>query len=143
MNLENYELCELHGCPVIQITEQAEKICLTEWINHNCLNQLVVDVVIQDDGRTDLVLENGMLLAAKDYKLLESKHTRAPIIMPKSGIDRLNVMNNRRVVRANEFDPLDYRVLLTDEKAVGIEVYLDEDRMLDQLVDMEMVKYEP
>ncbi|MBI9047616.1 MAG: hypothetical protein JEZ06_24235 [Anaerolineaceae bacterium] len=144
MRIEDYrgDFCEEHDCPIVQITDAAEMVCLHDWII-NLRNSRVSDIMRREDRGIDLVLNNGVTLYANGYRWIYPNRTRADITIPMDDDEALELVGNRVIERANEFDPLDYRILLYDEDSIGIEVTMNAGMMLEQLIDLEMIKYEP
>jgi hypothetical protein len=66
-DLDNFERCEEHGCPLVQVAEDVEAECLVEWVAERVAGRQVVDVVPpstqpEDYPHPALVLEGGMIL---------------------------------------------------------------------------------
>jgi hypothetical protein len=66
-DLDNFERCEEHGCPLVQVAENVEPECLVEWVAERVVGMRVVDVVPPSTDPADyphpaLVLEGGMIL---------------------------------------------------------------------------------
>ena len=66
-DLGNFERCEEHGCPLVQVAENVEPKCLLEWVVEQVAERAVVDILPPSENPEDypypsLVLEGGMVL---------------------------------------------------------------------------------
>ncbi len=66
-DLSNFERCEEHGCPLVQMAGNVEPECLVEWVAERAAGRRVVDILPPSENPEDypypsLVLEGGMIL---------------------------------------------------------------------------------
>ncbi|MBI9047463.1 MAG: hypothetical protein JEZ06_23455 [Anaerolineaceae bacterium] len=139
--MEQKLMCPKHGCPVVQITDYAEPVCMADWVLDKTHRQVVMDIV-KEEGKYDLVLANGFVLPVIEFFRREENMSRLKIILPTESDHCLDLFAGRVVLKTKYSPPQRFVILLDDELA-QIELELDGERLLYYLEDEEVYKYEP
>ncbi|BAJ64191.1 MULTISPECIES: hypothetical protein [Anaerolinea] len=88
-NLNEFDRCEKHGCPLMQVTAQAQPVCLMEWLALKAGERTVRDILPKDEGEYDLpalILDNGFMLpVVRAYPLAQKKRRVPPYLLPFLG----------------------------------------------------------
>ncbi len=88
-NLNEFDRCEKHGCPLMQVTAQAQPVCLMEWLASKAGERTVRDILPKDEGEYDLpalILDNGFMLpVVRAYPLAQKKRRVPPYLLPFLG----------------------------------------------------------
>ncbi|WP_333657593.1 hypothetical protein [Anaerolinea sp.] len=88
-NLNEFGRCEKHGCVIMQVTAQAEPVCLMEWLALKAGERTVRDILPKDEGEYDLpalILDNGFMLpVVRAYPLAQKKRRVPPYLLPFLG----------------------------------------------------------
>ena len=140
-DLDNFERCPRDSAPLMVVAQDAEPVCLLEWVVKNSEDRKVRDVIERDRGRYDLpavILDNGFMLpvrAAVDVTTSRPGEVNASVV----GWRATDILFLRGETLAVELLPDGMEV----DEDPGFLLCLDTQILLYLLFDAEIRKYEP
>lgn len=144
-NLNDFDRCEEHGCPLVQVAGGVEPRCLVDWLAERVAGRVVVDAVPrsrdpEEFSEPALVLKGGMLLpVVKALDTGSGKGVKVGLALSGWWVSEVNYVVSEKAGKKTEY----VLVELSDGEHAPVLAVLNLDALIYLLEDEQFRSIEP